>query len=557
MGGSPRGERARPGTLRFATLLLVAVSAMGVSAGASSAARSGDGDKPGSGKTVSGKTGSGDKAGSGKLAVTTNVANGAQLSGSVLWTASPSGGTVKKVDFLIDGTVRWTESFAPYQYGGDPGGMLNTTSLTSGGHTLAVKAYGGKDTTATTKVSVTVSNGSTPAPPPPSPPPTTLSVTSNVANGATLTGSVLWTATPSAAVTKIEFKVDGALKWTESLTPYQYAGDPNGRLDTTTLVNGAHSLGLTAYSSDGQTANLSISTTVSNTATSTPPPPSSPPPPPSYGSIPRFGIATGYKILTRSAADQAYELDQIKAVGGKIVRFDSTPNNQAQVDSVVAGVLARGMEPLLILWGTRGVLDPSTAAAFAGSQAAKWKGRVRLYEFANEPDLHGWTGTSYAQALIPVYDAIKAADPNAIVIGGALWKGAGGPVQFVTDMYNAGAKGHFDILSLHLYDDPLAPGSWNIWNMAFHFTPSVRSVMDAHGDANIPIASTETGGPVTSYGESGQATIVGHDFDALGDPRLAFICVYAMMDDDVSGFGLLRPDRTQRPAWAVYHDRAT
>jgi hypothetical protein len=267
-------------------------------------------------------------------------------------------------------------------------------------------------------------------------------------------------------------------------------------------------------------------------------------------------VATGYKILTRSAADQAFELDQIKAVGGKIVRFDSTTGNQSQVDAVVPAVLARGMEPLLVLGGTRGLIDPAAAAAFAGSQAAKWRGRVRLYEFLNEPDLHGWTGTTYAQALIPVYDAIKAADPNAIVLAGALWKGAGGPVQFVTDMYNAGAKGHFDMISLHLYDDPLAVGSWNIWNMAFHFSPSVRSVMDAHGDADIPIASTETGGPVTTYGEAGQASIVGHDFDALSDPRLAFILVYSMLDDDVPGFGLLRPDRTQRPAWAVYKNRA-
>ena len=63
-------------------------------------------------------------------------------------------------------------------------------------------------------------------------------------------------------------------------------------------------------------------------------------------------------------------------------------------------------------------------------------------------------------------------------------------------MYDAGAKGHFDVLSLHLYDDPFAAGTWNIWNMAFHMSPSVRSVMDAHGDQNVPIGATEAGGPV-------------------------------------------------------------
>jgi hypothetical protein len=474
---------------------------------------------------------------------TSSITNGATLSGRVTWTASPNGATVSQVDFLIDGTVKWTEKLNPYYFNGD-GSTLDTTTLANGGHTLVVNAYSTDGRKATASRTVTVSN-SVPAPTP-------LTVTSNVANGATLTGSVTWTAScGGGTINKVEFLVDGALKSTDSTAPFQYNGD-GGTLDTTTLANGGHTLAAKATATDGGTATASSSVTVSNTS-------SSPPPPPTLGNIPRFGIATGYKILTRTPAEQNFELDQIQSVGAKIVRFDSLPGNQTQVDPLVAGVRARAMEPLLVLFGTTGPISPSTAASFAGAQAAKWKGKVRLYEFANEPDLNGWNGTNYAQALIPAYNAIKAADPNAIVLAGALWKGAGGPVKWVTDMYNAGAKGHFDILSLHLYDDPLAAGTWNIWNMAFHMTPSVRSVMDAHGDSAIPIASTETGGPTTSYGETGQATIISHDFDALNDPRLAFVLVYSMLDDVVTsqpGFGLLRPDLSRRPSWDVYRTRA-
>jgi Cellulase (glycosyl hydrolase family 5)/Bacterial Ig domain len=467
--------------------------------------------------------------------VTSSVTSGATISGSIAWTASPSGTTTSKIDFLVDGTVKSTDSSAPYQYNGD-GGQLDTTTLVNGSHTLAVNAYATDSRTASASSAVTVSNA---APLP------AFAVTSSIASGATLDGSETWTASPAgSAASKVEFLIDGVVKWTEMASPYQFNTDPNGVLDTRTLSNGAHVLKVIAYATDGRTVSASSSVTVSNTSVST-------------GSIPRFGIATGYKILTRSASDQAFELDNIKAAGAKLVRFDSLPGNQTQVDSVVDGVRARGMESILVLFGTTGVVSPSAAASFASSQATKWKGRVRLYEFTNEPDLHGWNGTNYAQALIPVYNAIKAADPNAIVIAGALWKGAGGPVQFVTDMYNAGAKGHFDVLSLHLYDDPFAAGTWNIWNMAFHMSPSVRSVMDAHGDQAIPIGATEAGGPIGTYGENGQATIVGHDFDALAnDPRLAFVCVYSMMDDDVTGFGLLRGDRSKRPAWSVYANRA-
>jgi hypothetical protein len=479
------------------------------------------------------------------FAVTSSIANGAVLTGSLPWTATPIGATVGQIDFLIDGTVKWTEHIAPYQFNGDPGGTLDTTTLSDGAHTLSVNAYAPDGRTAAVSSSVTVTNGVASAPP--------YAITSSVAEGATLSGSIVWTASPSGEPTsKVEFLVDGSVKSTDTSLPYRFNGD-GGELDTTTLANGSRTFAVKAYGIDGRTASASAAVTISNAAAPAPPPP----PPPSYGSIPRFGIATGYKILTRSAADQKFELDQIQAVGAKLVRFDSLPGNQSQVDTVVNGVLSRGMEPILVLFGTTGPVSPSTAAAFASSQATKWKGRVRLYEFTNEPDLHGWTGTSYAKSLIPVYDAIKAADPKAIVIAGALWTGAGGPVKFVTDMYDAGAKGHFDLLSLHLYDDAFATGSWNIWNMAFHMTPSVRSVMDAHGDQSIPIGATEAGGPVNKYGETGQASIVGHDFDALSsDPRLAFICVYSMLDDEVPGFGLLNPDRTKRQAWDVYASRA-
>jgi large repetitive protein len=477
--------------------------------------------------------------------VTSTIAEGATLSGSLTWTATPSGTTVSSVDFLIDGTVKWTERIAPYQFNGDdPAGTLDTTTLDDGAHTLSVEAHATDGRTATASSSVTVKNGPATAP--------LFTVTSSIADGATISGSMVWTGTPSGdTVSKVEFMVDGTTKWTDQVAPYQFGGDPAGRFDTTALKNGQHMLRVTAYGTGGTSVAALSSVTISNVTNL---------PPASLGGIPRFGISSGYKILQRSDADEAFELDQIKAAGGGIVRTCSLPGNQAVVDKFVSAVLARGMEPLLVLWCTTGPISGSNAAAFAGAQAAKWKGRVRLYEFANEPDLNGWTGTTYGKALIPVYDAIKAADPNAIVIGGSLWKGAGGPVQFVTDMYNAGAKGHFDILSLHLYDDPVAAGTWNIWNMAFHMSPSVRSVMDAHGDSSIPIASTETGAPTTKYGEAGQATIVDHDFDALSDPRLAFILVYSMMDDVVTaqpGFGLLRPDLSRRPAWDVYRSRAT
>src|SRR5207248_2347287 len=109
--------------------------------------------------------------------------------------------------------------------------------------------------------------GTTSACPPPPPP--ALTVSTNVADGSTLSGSVTWTATPSAAVAEVDFLVDGTQKWVEKVSPYQYNGDPNGTLDTTTLSNGSHTLTAVAIAS-GLTATKATTVTVSNTSSPTP-----------------------------------------------------------------------------------------------------------------------------------------------------------------------------------------------------------------------------------------------------------------------------------------------
>src|SRR5207342_1159958 len=103
--------------------------------------------------------------------------------------------------------------------------------------------------TATATSSVTVTNGTT-TPPQPS----SFVVTSSVADGATLTGSLTWTATPSGTtVSSVDFLIDGTLKWTEKTSPYVFNGDGK-QLDTKTLSNGTHTLGVLAHATDGRTA---------------------------------------------------------------------------------------------------------------------------------------------------------------------------------------------------------------------------------------------------------------------------------------------------------------
>ncbi|HEX2392738.1 MAG TPA: glycosyl hydrolase [Solirubrobacterales bacterium] len=93
-----------------------------------------------------------------QLVVTTqSPADGQTVSGSIVWQVAVSGGTPSRVDFAVDGTVRSSQTVAPYAYGGT-GGALDTTALANGSHTLTATAYGSRGVRASSTVSVDVAN---------------------------------------------------------------------------------------------------------------------------------------------------------------------------------------------------------------------------------------------------------------------------------------------------------------------------------------------------------------------------------------------------------------
>ena len=105
--------------------------------------------------------------------------------------------------------------------------------------------------------------------------------TTSPGNGQTVSGSVTWEVTVSSGnVDHVDFAVDGVVKWTESVGPWQYNGVAGG-LNTTQLSDGTHQLTAKAYSKNGKTTGSSmVSVNVANAAAPAPPPPPPPPPPP-------------------------------------------------------------------------------------------------------------------------------------------------------------------------------------------------------------------------------------------------------------------------------------
>ncbi|MHB8121136.1 MAG: Ig-like domain-containing protein, partial [Desulfuromonadaceae bacterium] len=166
----------------------------------------------------------------------TAPANNATVSGTTVLTATASDNVgVSKVEFYRNGVLLTATNVAPYKY------SWNTTSVANGSYTLVAKAYDNSaNVSQSTNVTVTVNNvvADTTAP--------TVSV-SAPANNATVSGTVSVTASASdnISVSKVEFYVNGALKATDTASPFSYSWN------TTTGANGSYSITTKAYDAAG------------------------------------------------------------------------------------------------------------------------------------------------------------------------------------------------------------------------------------------------------------------------------------------------------------------
>lgn len=102
----------------------------------------------------------------------------------------------------------------------------------------------------------------------------------------------------------------------------------------------------------------------------------------------------------------------------------------------------------------------------------RYRGRVYAWELWNEPNIvKFWKllgprpkasndssnsfialegASQYANLVKASYSKIKNADPQTIVLAGAI---AGGDIAYLNEMYKAGVKGYFDALSMHPYTE--------------------------------------------------------------------------------------------------------
>lgn len=156
-------------------------------------------------------------------------------------------------------------------------------------------------------------------------------------------------------------------------------------------------------------------------------------------------------------------------------------------------------------------LDEDNYAAFGDyvyEFVKRYRDNVRYIIIWNEPNLSLEWGyrpvdpASYTEMLRVAYTRAKEANPDVLVLGGALAPTLAPPgsewgmddLVYLQAMYDAGAAPYFDILAAHAYggkfppDEPAAADAIN-----FARTELLREIMVRNGDGHKPIMITEGG----------------------------------------------------------------
>lgn len=220
-------------------------------------------------------------------------------------------------------------------------------------------------------------------------------------------------------------------------------------------------------------------------------------------------------------------------------------------------------------WGPDTPRRRAAYAAFARATAIRYRGRVSAYELWNEPNVAMFWRPApdvadYVALVKSAYARIKAVDPNTPVLAGAT---APAPnrsnrideVTFVRRAYEHGVAGSFDAWSHHPYSAPFRPSGTHRENSWFQMccgAPSIRSTMDANGDAGKRIWGTEFGAPTSRVSAAEQAAQIREAYTVWRSYAWAGVLFAYTLRDDADTFGLLRADWTPKPAFAAYREVA-
>lgn len=223
-------------------------------------------------------------------------------------------------------------------------------------------------------------------------------------------------------------------------------------------------------------------------------------------------------------------------------------------------------------------------AAFVGAFVSHYKGRVNYIIIWNEPNLSFEWGfqpvdpEAYSELLSMAYQAAKEANPDVVVLGGALaptleaeGSAAGmNDLVFLDRMYQAGAQASFDALAVHAYGGAFpADEAPSRDTVDFRRTELVREIMVDYGDGDKDIYITEAGWNDhprwTKAVRPGQRITYTLDAYAFAEQNWPWVKVVAMwafrfpaeQNSYADYYSFVTPDFTPRPIYEAVKEYAT
>jgi len=266
---------------------------------------------------------------------------------------------------------------------------------------------------------------------------------------------------------------------------------------------------------------------------------------------------------------------------------DPPTYNWERTDARLLAARQAGLEPIFLLGGNArwasdsfcGPIYPEHHPAFQRflGDAVKRYGvepyNIRLWEIYNEPDSEfgpqgycfGTRGAAYADTLRLAYSAIKAVDPDAVVMFGGIsydfFTNEGGRFDpaFLDDALAAGAGPYFDVLAFHYY--PAFAERWAEFGSGVAGKAAYLRQELARYDLDKPLALTEIGHPTRgpeddfmAYDELTTARFVAPALTLARASELAPIIWFTAVDkpNGPYDYGLLNAELLPEPSYSAY-----
>jgi hypothetical protein len=220
-----------------------------------------------------------------------------------------------------------------------------------------------------------------------------------------------------------------------------------------------------------------------------------------------YGVTVGRKANVPGSYLPAQLFTDMHAIGLKRLRFqvpasEIMPGNWGIWDDTVSKCQQAGISLCLSLMQPAGGWNVAAMANFAGKAAARYAGKVDAWDIGNE-DFDQGAGTSpepLAAALTAIYPKIKAADPGAQVLMGAILMRNAAHMRAFMDGVWQKAGGAFDRACFHFYTCIPDNGQFDPADESVQNVPSAAQVIallaashQAAGHPDFPTRCTEFG----------------------------------------------------------------